>query len=241
MIPLRDSVPSETFPVMTLGIIVLNSVVWFYEISLGTRIDGFVVEYGLIPVRFVAFNRFDGGFLDNALIPMFSSIFMHGGWLHVIGNMWFLWIFGNNIEDRLGHFRYLIFYILCGIGASLLQIIAEPASRVPVVGASGAISGVLGAYLLSYPHARIYTLLILFILIYPVEIPAFLFLILWFVFQFMGGTSQAAMQHDAGGVAYWAHIGGFVIGMILFMFFTKKPAKPSLLGADYPSHFRRRW
>ncbi len=188
MIPLRDSVPSETFPVMTLGIIVLNSVVWFYEISLGARIDRFVVEYGLIPIRFVAFNRFDGGFLDNALIPMFSSIFMHAGWLHVIGNMWFLWIFGNNIEDRLGHFKYLIFYILCGIGASLLQIIAEPASRVPVVGASGAISGVLGAYLLSYPRARIHTLLILFILIYPVEIPAFLFLILWFVFQFMGGT-----------------------------------------------------
>ena len=241
MIPLRDSVPSETFPVMTLGIIVLNTVVWFYEISLGARIDRFVVEYGLIPIRFVAFNRFDGGFLDNALIPMFSSIFMHGGWLHVIGNMWFLWIFGNNIEDRLGHFRYLIFYLLCGIGASLLQIIAEPASRVPVVGASGAISGVLGAYLLSYPHARIHTLLILFILIYPVEIPAFLFLILWFVFQFMGGTSQAAMQQDAGGVAYWAHIGGFVIGMVLFMFFPKKPARPSLLGADYPSHFRRRW
>ncbi|MBI5248268.1 MAG: rhomboid family intramembrane serine protease [Desulfomonile tiedjei] len=240
MIPLRDSVPSEKYPVMTLAIIVVNSLVWFYEVSLGARADRFIFEYGLIPLRFVAFNRFEGGFLDNALIPVFSSIFMHGGWLHVIGNMWFLWIFGDNVEDRLGHFKYLIFYILCGIGASLLHIIAEPASKVPMVGASGAISGILGAYLVSYPHARVHTLLILFVFIQFVEIPAFLFLILWFVFQFMSGATQAAVQHDAGGVAYWAHVGGFVVGIVLFMIFPKKPARQSFLGADYPS-YRRRW
>jgi membrane associated rhomboid family serine protease len=117
----------------------------------------------------------------------------------------------------------------------------EPSSKLPMVGASGAISGVLGAYLLSYPYARVHTLLILFVLLYPVEIPAFLFLILWFVFQFVSGTSQAAMQQDAGGVAYMAHIGGFIVGMGLFLLFPKRPKRPSLLGSDYPSHHRRAW
>lgn len=239
MIPLRDSVPSESLPVITITIVALNCLVWLYEVSLGQHADRFIAEYGLIPLRFVAFNRYTGGFLDNAFVPMISSIFLHGGWLHVIGNMWFLWIFGDNVEDRLGHLRYLIFYILCGIGAALFHVIAEPHSRVPMVGASGAISGVLGAYLLSYPRARIHTLLIIFIIIQFVEIPASLFIILWFAFQFLSGASQAATQ-DAGGVAYWAHVGGFLVGMALYVIFPKKPAKPSLLGADYGS-YRRRW
>lgn len=239
MIPLRDSIPSEKFPVMTFAIIAANVLVWFYEVSLGARLDRFVLEYGLIPLRFVAFNKFQGGFLDNALVPMFCSIFMHGGWLHVIGNMWFLWIFGDNVEDRLGHFKYLVFYLLCGFGAALLHIISDPASKVPMVGASGAISGVLGAYLISYPHARIHTLLIIVIFIQFVEIPAFLFIILWFVFQFLSGASQIGAQHDIGGVAYWAHMGGFIVGVALLMLFPKKPVRQSFLGRDYPA--RRRW
>jgi membrane associated rhomboid family serine protease len=241
MIPLRDSVLSETYPAVTVGIIALNTAVWFYEVSLGSLADRFLFEYGLVPFRFVTFYRFEGGFLDNAFVPMISSIFLHGGWLHVIGNMWFLWIFGDNIEDRLGHFKFLAFYLLCGVGASLLHIMYEPASRLPMIGASGAISGVLGAYLLSYPHARVYTLLILFILLYPVEIPAFVFLILWFVFQFVSGASQASVQQDAGGVAYMAHIGGFIIGMGIFLLFPKRPKRPNLLGQDYPLRHRRTW
>jgi hypothetical protein len=137
--------------------------------------------------------------------------------------MWFLWVFGDNVEDRLGHFRYLVFYLLCGIGASLIHVFSGPLSRIPTVGASGAISGVLGAYLISYPHARITTLLIIVIFIRIVELPAFLFLILWFVFQFLSGAAEIAAHQDTGGVAYWAHIGGFVVGIVLLWIMPKKP------------------
>lgn len=223
MIPLRDSNPSGSIPVVTLALIALNCLVWFYEVSLGERAQGFIVEYGLIPLRFVKFYQYQGGLTDNAVVPLFASIFMHGGWLHIIGNMWFLWIFGDNVEDRLGHFKFLLFYLLCGIGASLIHVVFNAGSRVPTVGASGAISGVLGAYLISYPHARVTTLLIIIILIRIVELPAFLFLIFWFVFQFVSGPADLAAHHDTGGVAYWAHMGGFVVGIVLLWLFPKKP------------------
>lgn len=222
MIPLRDSTPSGTVPVVTIAIIAVNCLVWLYEVSLGEHAQRFIVEYGLIPLRFVNSYKLQGGFTDNALVPLFASIFMHGGWLHVIGNMWFLWIFGDNVEDRLGHFKFLLFYLLCGIGASLIHVMFNAGSHLPTVGASGAISGVLGAYLLSYPHARVTTLLIIFIFIRIVELPAFLFLIIWFVFQFVSGTSELTAHHDTGGVAYWAHMGGFVVGIVLLWLFPKK-------------------
>jgi len=137
--------------------------------------------------------------------------------------MWFLWIFGDNIEDRLGHFNYLAFYLLCGVGASLIHVGFNPGSKVPTIGASGAISGVLGAYLISFPHARILTLLIIFIFIRLVEIPAFLYLILWLGFQFLSSAAQFGSQPDIGGVAYWAHMGGFVVGILLLWLMPKKP------------------
>ena len=155
---------------------------------------------------------------------------MHAGWLHLIGNMWFLWIFGDNIEERLGHINYLIFYLLCGIGASLIHVAFNPLSKIPTVGASGAISGILGAYLICFPNARIYTLLIIFVIIRFVEIPAFLFLIFWLVFQFLAAAAQTGAAENVGGVAYWAHMGGFVIGVALLWLMDKKPARPARYG-----------
>ncbi len=223
MIPLRDSRRSGTVPVVNIILIIINSLVWLYEVSRGTQFEAFILQHGLIPLHLVQFYRFPGGFWENAVAPLFSSIFMHAGWLHVIGNMWFLWIFGDNVEDRLGHVRYLVFYLLCGIGASLIHIFSSPLSRIPMIGASGAISGVLGAYLISYPHARIMTLLIIFVFIRIVELPAFLFLILWFGFQFLSGAAEIATHQEIGGVAYWAHIGGFVVGIALLWIMPKKP------------------
>ncbi|MEW6532379.1 MAG: rhomboid family intramembrane serine protease [Thermodesulfobacteriota bacterium] len=222
MIPLRDSNPSGTAPVVTVVLIVLNALVWFYELALGPQVERFVFDYGLIPARFVASLHHPFGIAGNAVIPLFTSVFMHGGWLHVIGNMWFLWIFGDNVEDRLGHFRFLIFYLMCGIGASIAHVMFNPGSNIPTIGASGAISGVLGAYLVSFPHSRVLTLLIIFVIIKLVEIPAFVFLILWFVFQFVSGTAQIGAMQETGGVAYWAHMGGFVIGIVLLWIFPKR-------------------
>jgi membrane associated rhomboid family serine protease len=213
IIPLKDKNPSGSVPWVTIAIIVVNFVVFLHEMSLMTELEGFIVTYGLIPVRFVEFHRLYGGFVPNALVPMFASMFLHGGWLHIIGNMWFLWIFGDNVEDRLGHGRFFFFYILCGIAASLCQVAVDPYSRTPIIGASGAVSGVLGAYLMSFPFARIYSVFVIFF----VEVPAALFLIMWFTFQFMAGASQLGpeIHQDAGGVAYWEHIGGFVSGLLL--------------------------
>lgn len=225
MIPLRDSTPSGSVPFVTITIIVLNSLMFLYELSLGPRLDSFVTSYGVTPLKIVEFYRFKGGFLDNVLEPMFASIFMHGGWLHLIGNMWFLWIFGDNIEDRLGHGKYLLFYILCGIGATLIHVAFHPHSKLPIIGASGAISGVLGAYLISYPHARVYTLLIIFFFIRFVEIPAFVFLIIWLGFQFLSGASELGAAQEVAGVAYWAHMGGFVVGILLLWIMPKNPAR----------------
>lgn len=225
MIPLRDSTPSGTLPFVTIGIIVLNSMMWLYQVSLGPRFDQFIMEYGLIPLRFLLSYQIQGGIFDNALIPLVASVFMHGGWMHIIGNMWFLWIFGDNVEDRLGHARYALFYILCGIGAALIQIALHPSSKIPMVGASGAISGVLGAYLVSYPYARIHTLLIIFFIIRFVEIPAFIFLIIWFVFQLISGTAELAVAQESGGVAYWAHMGGFIVGIVLLWIMHTNPGR----------------
>lgn len=228
MIPLRDSEPSGSIPIVTILLIVINGLVWLYEVSLGDQADLFVQQYGLIPIRFVTYSRYSGGFIDNALVPAFSSLFMHSGWLHVIGNMWFLWIFGDNVEDRLGHVKFLLFYLLCGVGASLLHVYIYPYSGIPLVGASGAISGVLGAYLLSFPAARVYTLFFIVIFIRIIEIPAFLFLIFWFGLQFVSGASELASRahgQDVGGVAHWAHIGGFLLGLILIVLMPKNPRR----------------
>jgi rhomboid family protein len=219
MFPIRDTVRSNTFPVVNWILIAINLMVFIYEASLGNRIEGFVLQYGLTPVRFFWGLQNQ---LGEAILPLFTSMFLHGGWLHVLGNMWFLYIFGDNVEDRVGHAKYIFFYLLCGIGAGLVQTILMPRSSVPMVGASGAIAGILGAYFLLFPGSRILTLVPIFIFIQLMEIPAVVFLIIWFFFQFIQGT----MMRDVtgGGVAWWAHIGGFVIGIFLILFF-KKPER----------------
>lgn len=222
MIPLRDSAPSGSAPVVTILLIMLNSVAWLYELSLGREVDRFLVEYGLTPLRFVTFYRYEGGFVGNALVPAVTCLFLHGGWLHVIGNMWFLWIFGDNVEDRLGHFKFLLFYLFCGVASGVVQVFFHPFSELPTIGASGAVSGVLGAYLVTFPTAMVSTLLFIII----IRIPAFIFLVYWFAFQFLAGASElSAHYQDTGGVAYWAHIGGFIIGILLIWLFPKNPKR----------------
>ncbi len=223
MIPLRDANPAQTAPLVTVTLIVINALVWFYEVSLGPhRIEPFIQTYGLVPAHFLSFTSHAGGFFGNAVMPLFTSIFLHGSWAHVIGNMWFLWIFGDNVEDRLGHGRFVLFYLLCGIGASLAHALFNPHSTMPTIGASGAISGVLGAYLIMFPHARVLTLLILFVYVQLIEIPAYVFLLVYIGFQLlMGITAPETYAEQASGVAYWAHIGGFALGVALCLIFPR--------------------
>ncbi len=225
MIPLRDSTPSGSVPYVTIFIIVINGIVWLYEASLGPGFQKFIIQYGLVPIRFLHPYSFQSGVVEGSLTPLVASIFMHASWMHIIGNMWFLWIFGDNIEDRLGHLRFAIFYLLCGIGAALIQVMLHPTSKIPMVGASGAISGVLGAYFVSYPTARIYTLFIFFFIIRFVEIPAFVFLLLWFTFQLISGAAELGIARETGGVAYWAHMGGFVVGIFLLWLMPSNPMR----------------
>jgi len=194
------------------GLIALNVAVFLYQLSLGEQLTDFVYAYGLIPFRFLQMVSRDPGEL---LTPL-SAMFLHGGWAHLLGNMLYLHIFGDNIEDRLGHGRYLLFYLSCGVLSFLAQIAFQPHSMVPNVGASGAIAGLLGAYFLLFPRARVLTLLPLFFIWPLVEIPAFFFLGIWFLVQFLSGASTIGRTSAlTGGVAWWAHIGGFLVGMFL--------------------------
>jgi membrane associated rhomboid family serine protease len=220
MIPLRDANPSHHFPVMTIALIAVNCSVFFYELSLGqATLQRLVYAMGMVPARVTAFPTHpDIGFSD-AFIPFLTSMFLHSGWLHLIGNMWFLWIFGDNIEDRLGHLRYLVFYLLCGVGAGLAQALSDLQSNIPAIGASGAVAGVLGGYLLLFPGARVLTLIPAFFL-FLFELPAYLILLYWFVIQLLSGAAAFGLRgEEAGGVAWWAHIGGFLLGIVLIRLF----------------------
>ena len=204
MFPLRDTQPSYSRPLITVLIIILNVVVFLHEISLDEYSRNyFIAHYGLIPARF-------------HFSAILTSMFMHGGWMHIIGNMWFLWIFGDNVEDVFGHLKYLVFYLLCGIAAAFTQVLFSPGSRLPMVGASGAIAGVMGAYLIKFPKSRIVTLVFIFIFITTIEVPAGLMLAYWFIIQFFSGVGTIGYSHvSQGGTAFFAHIGGFITGMIL--------------------------
>ncbi|RPI29118.1 MAG: rhomboid family intramembrane serine protease [Acidobacteria bacterium] len=224
MIPFRDNIPSRRYPLVTLLIIVVNVLAFFYQLLLPARaLEQFVGLYGVIPARLQLTVQYPAQVLSVTVTALFASMFLHGGWLHLIGNMWYLWIFGDNVEDRMGHFRFLLFYLLCGIAASAAHIVFNLNSHVPSIGASGAIAGVLGAYLLSYPFARVLTL-VPFLIIWPVvELPALLVLGSWFLVQLFNGTAAVATTTEtSGGVAWWAHIGGFVAGMILLGVFAQK-------------------
>ena len=214
MLPLRDNVPSRTFPAVTLGLILLNALVFLQELALGPRLETLLLNWGIVPVRYTEAAQFFS--LSEKVVPIFASMFLHGGWLHLIGNMWVLWIFGDNVEDQLGHARYLGFYLVSGLAAALLHIFTNLHSTVPTIGASGAIAGVMGAYFRFFPRARVDTLIPPFFLGPFFELPAVLFLGFWFLLQFYNGAlSLAGRGQGFGGVAWWAHVGGFIFGAIL--------------------------
>lgn len=220
-VPLKDLNPSRTYPFVNLTLILLNIVVFLYELNLRLTLpirayDVFLTSHSVVPIRFLAFLNGDVSF-EAAFLPLLTSLFLHGGPLHLAGNMLFLWIFGDNVEDSFGHFAYLLFYIACGVGAGLFQSLFDLHSTVPALGASGAISGVMGAYILLYPRARILTLVFIFVL----PIPAVFVLGSWFVLQFLSGMS-ALGAGVMGGVAWWAHIGGFLLGMLLTSFLNRQ-------------------
>lgn len=222
MFPLKDDIPSRHFPAVNLCLIIVNILFFVYQLSLGHEIESFILAYGFVPVRFAA-GQAENAMSPGSYLPVFSAMFLHGSLLHLFSNMWMLWIFGDNVEDRMGHGRYLLFYLLCGVGAAFAQFWSNPQAQAPMIGASGAISGVLGAYFLLYPRARILTFIPIFILFYLVEIPAYFFIGFWFVMQFLQGTAQqlVANRWVEGGVAWWAHVGGFVAGVILLYFFKQ--------------------
>ena len=216
MLPLADHNPRRTTPVVNIVLVVVNVLMFFWELQLQAagRLEPVLLHVAFVPARF--------WYLPGALIPnvitMFVSMFLHGGWLHLGGNMLYLWIFGDNVEDRLGHARYLFFYLVCGLLATLAHAVMSPESRMPSIGASGAIAGVLGAYIVLYPKQRVTTLIPIFIFITIREIPAVFLLGFWIVMQlFFGAASMSGNLQSAGGVAYFAHIGGFIAGMVLVM------------------------
>jgi membrane associated rhomboid family serine protease len=207
MIPLRSSEKTYSVATVTLVLIALNVVVFFYEIALGPdSLNIFIQHYGLVPDRLHAYQ-------------LFTSMFIHGGWLHILGNMWFLWVFGRGVEDSIGHTRYLLFYLACGVVSAITNVLATPYSPVPTVGASGAIAGVMGAYLIRFPRARIITLVLILVFFTTLDIPAAFLLLYWFAIQFFNGVGSigGGSQVARGDVAWFAHIGGFIAGMLLIM------------------------
>ncbi|HEX7042897.1 MAG TPA: rhomboid family intramembrane serine protease [Patescibacteria group bacterium] len=213
MFPISDSIPSRKFPLVNIFLILITSYVFFKELSAPSP-DGFINQFALIP-SLVNFNNF------NTLIPFVSAIFLHGGWLHILSNMWFLWIFGDNVEDYFGHLTYLFLYFIFGIAGNLLQYFLMPTSTIPMLGASGAIAGVLGAYFVLYPYSRVKTLVPIFFFFTFIDIPAFIMLGYWFVLQIFSGAGSLSVA-SSGGIAFFAHIGGFVTGAVIASLFKKK-------------------
>jgi membrane associated rhomboid family serine protease len=231
MFPYRDDNPTIGTPVVTVALIGLNVAAWLLVQGMGAEpyLSKSVCELGLIPGEFL--GRIPPGYAvpvsetmacvvdpdHNEWFTPLSSMFLHGGWLHLIGNMWFLWLFGNNVEDSMGHVRYVVFYLLSGVAAAAAQTIVNPTSPIPMVGASGAISGVMGAYVVLYPRVRVHMLIVLGFFITRIAVPAFLMLGYWFLLQILGGLP--ALGDEKGGVAFWAHAGGFIAGAVLILAF----------------------
>jgi membrane associated rhomboid family serine protease len=201
--------------VVTLSLIFVNSIIFLYQLSLPARAsDAFVMTYAAVPSKIAAALAGHHYTFAQALVPLLTCMFLHGGWLHIVGNMWFLWVFGANVEGRMGSASFLLFYLICGVGSSVAQMVFSWGSHVPALGASGAISGVLGAYVVLFPTSRILTLVPLFIIWFTARIPALLFIGLWFLIQFISGVGSLGIK-NAGGVAWWAHVGGFILGLAL--------------------------
>jgi membrane associated rhomboid family serine protease len=234
MIPLRDDVPSRTIPLVNYTLIAINVVAFVLELGMGPGLEGFFREASVIPALYTGSDHRLQlvEVVTTSLRPELAervlySMFLHGGFLHILGNMLYLWIFGDNVEDRMGHLRYLVFYLLCGWSAAYAHIWADPASRLPSIGASGAIAGVLGAYLVLFPRARVVTLIPLGFFTEIVRIPAFFVLAFWFLQQFVAGAlSLSAHTAQTSGVAWWAHIGGFTTGLLLVGLFQRQRRRP---------------
>ena len=235
MIPIRDTIRSYTFPVVTWILIGANILAFLFEISMPrAMLDRLILDFGVVPARLHLDNP--AVLLSNPelLIPLFTHMFLHGGWFHIISNLWILFIFGDNVEDRMGSARFFLFYILSGLAAALTQAFIAPNSQIPAIGASGAIAGVLGAYIVLFPRSRVITLIPIFLIPWYTEIPAIFYLGFWFVTQLFSGFTQLS-NVDAGGVAWWAHIGGFVFGVLLFRLFT--PARHPAYTRQYPDEY----
>jgi membrane associated rhomboid family serine protease len=221
VVPLRDDNPIQITPYVTYGLIILNILIFLYEISLGEpQLEQFFRDWAVIPRELTEVFEGQGSIAGPPeLLTLISSQFLHGGFLHVAGNMLYLWIFGNNVEDRMGHVKFIVFYLLCGMLAALAQWFFSSGSGVPSLGASGAIAGVMGAYILKFPNAQILTVIPLGIFLYPIRIPAIFFLGFWFVQQALYGVASlnapSNIGMESGGIAYWAHAGGFVFGAVL--------------------------
>jgi membrane associated rhomboid family serine protease len=215
MFPLYDTIRSRKFPFINLTLIVANVLAFLYEIRMEpSTLEGFIFTWGLIPSNFLSDP-------SSGWVNIFTSMFLHGGWFHIINNMWVLFIFGDNVEARMGGLRYLVFYLFGGTAAGLLQTYVLPFSDVPMIGASGAVAGVLGAYLILFPHSRIASIVPIFFIFTLIEIPAFIFLLFWFVSQIYSGLF--AVEGGGGsGIAWWAHIGGFIFGVLMVSFFALK-------------------
>lgn len=209
MIPLRDANPTRTTPYLVYGLVAINAAIFLFQVALGEANQAFVIRHGVVPYLLTSFDT-----TPSTLLSPLTSMFMHGGWMHVIGNMWFLWVFGDNVEDALGKARFVVFYLACGLAAVAAQVVVDPDSTVPMIGASGAISGVLAGYVLLYPRARVLTLVPIFIFLQFVELPAFLFIFVWFGLQLLSGLVSLG-DLGGGGVAWFAHIGGFLAGLAL--------------------------
>jgi len=218
MLPIRDTIPSRRRPVMTWLLILINLGIFFYQKTLEPETyKNLIMIFGLIPARAAQVTLQNGW----GIIPLFSYMFLHGGWLHVISNMWALWLFGDNVEDKMGAGRFFLFYILMGIVAGLVHVMADSGSNLPTIGASGAISGIMGAYFIMFPKAKIVTLVPLFIIPFFIEIPAMIYLAFWLISQVYSAV-MTGNTGDVGNIAWWAHIGGFAAGIVFHGFFFRK-------------------
>jgi len=228
VIPLRDTIPSKSFPIVTWFIIIVNAIVFVFEFLFlnDVQTEALIFKYGLVPdqIRFYYVSTIAD--IRTVLIrPFFTNMFLHGGWGHIISNMWILFIFGDNVEDRMGKIRYFIFYILCGIVAGLTHFVLYRNSSVPAIGASGAISGIMAAYMVMFPKSTIISFVPIFIIPFLIPIPALVYIGIWFLIQLFNGTTSLLMSAHAMGIAFWAHIGGFVGGLWLYRYFDQAKHK----------------
>ena len=233
MLPLKDDIPSRRFPAMTILLILANVLVFLWELAMAPYLDKLLLDLAIVPVRYTVPRIRELFTLPEQMLPFFSSMFLHGGWTHLIGNMWTLWIFGDNVEDELGRGKYLLLYLAGGFAAALVHIATNATSALPTIGASGAVAAIMGAYFRMHPHANVTMIFPPFFLGPFFVVPAIVFLGWWFILQFFSGTLSLFVQPDrVGGIAWWAHIGGFVFGAILSTAQVKRYARRRVVESE---------